>query len=223
MQLITTLTTIPKQISRLAQSKLSSHSRTRAGTKRVRIGIQGGEGSYNHQVLLDRGTTDLGEITDIQYLYTTAAVLEALEKGEIEYGQFAISNSRGGAVAESMAVIGAYRFDVIDQYDVAIQHALHIHPESTLKDITTIMTHPQVIQQCRETLQKRYPSIQLSSGEGNLIDHAAVAAAMQQGILPKTTAVMGPTGLADLYNLHTIAEGLNDDPHNTTSFVLVTT
>ncbi len=158
----------------------------------------------------------------LRYCYTTAGVLEALDAGSIDVGQFAISNSRGGAVAETMAVIGQHQFQVIEQYDAQIEHALMIHPSVTLDDITQIMTHPQVAMQCRETLQQRYPQLAITTGEGDLIDHAAVAAALHSGTIPPTTAVMGPETLADLYTLYIVDRRLNDDPTNTTSFVLVT-
>jgi prephenate dehydratase len=39
---------------------------------------------------------------EIHYLYTTKAVLEALQQGSIDYGQFALYNSIGGLVEETL-------------------------------------------------------------------------------------------------------------------------
>ena len=40
-------------------------------------------------------------------------------------------------------------------------------------DIDTIMTHPQVLAQCKNNLALKYPSLKLTSGTGKFIDHVS--------------------------------------------------
>ena len=65
-----------------------------------------------------------------------------------------------------------YKFSIIEEFAIVISHALMIRKDATLKDITTIMSHPQVFAQCKKTLMQKYPNLTQTSGEGELIDHA---------------------------------------------------
>ncbi|MBD3350260.1 MAG: hypothetical protein GF364_02125, partial [Candidatus Lokiarchaeota archaeon] len=84
-----------------------------------------------------------------------------------------------------------------------------------------IMTHPQVLKQCKSTLAKKYPDLKKISGKEELIDHAKVAKALSKGELGDNIAVMGPKILADIYDFDIIEGNLQDDKENFTSFLLV--
>ena len=96
-----------------------------------------------------------------------------------------------------------------------------IRKDATLKEITTIMSHPQVFAQCKKTLVQKYPNLTQTSGEGELIDHALVAKQLSEGKLPKNIATMGSKILAELYDLHIVEDNLQDLNENYTSFLLV--
>ena len=83
------------------------------------------------------------------------------------------------------------------------------------------MAHPQVFAQCKTTLEKKYSHLELTSGEGELIDHALVAKSLNENKLPKHIATMGSRVLAELYDLQIIEENLQDLHENYTSFLLV--
>lgn len=189
--------------------------------KTISIGIQGGKGSFNEEAILYY--LNRNAITDyqIEYLHTTKNVLHALEKGDIDRGLFAIHNSAGGIVMESITAMGRYKFTVVEEFAIKISHALLMCKDATLKEITTIMTHPQVLSQCKITLAQKYPHLHQTSGEGELIDHALVAKRLSVGKLPKHIATMGSKILADIYNLSIVEENLQDLQENYTSFLLV--
>jgi len=185
------------------------------------IGIQGGKGSFNEEAVgywLQRSGI---EKYKIKYLYTSANVLDALHKGEIDHGQFAIHNSVGGIVNESVAAMAKYRFTIVEEFAITISHALMIHPDAKLSDIREVMSHPQVFAQCKNTLSKKYPQLKRTSGEDELIDHANVARQLAANKLPKTTAVMGSRVLADIYGLSIVETNLQDATDNYTSFLMV--
>ena len=96
-----------------------------------------------------------------------------------------------------------------------------IRKDATLKDITEIMSHPQVFAQCKKTLEQKYPHLKLVSGEGELIDHALVAKQLGEEKLPKNIATMGSKLLAELYGLTVVEDNLQDLQENYTSFLLV--
>lgn len=193
----------------------------RVSDKGLIFGIQGGKGSFNEQALMDYVTRHDIAGYKVKYLYTTEKVLQSLEKGEIDFGQFAIENSVGGLVDESIKAMANFKFDIAEEFAIIISHFLMKQKGVETEKVDTIMTHPQVLKQCKTTLEKKYPELEKTSGEGDLIDHANVAKAMNQGKMDENIAVMGPEILADLYDLEIIEGNLQDNKENFTSFLMV--
>ena len=81
------------------------------------FGIQGGRGSFNEQALHDYVMRHEIKNYRIRYLFTSERVLSALHKGDIDYGQFAIHNSIGGMVRESILAIARYKFFIIEDFE----------------------------------------------------------------------------------------------------------
>ena len=136
-------------------------------------------------------------------------------------GQFAIHNSAGGIVQESIEAMAHYKFVISQQFAIKISHALMIRRDAKLAQIDTIMTHPQVLAQCKNTLAKKYPNLLQTSGKGVMIDHAVVAQKLTEGKLPKNIAVMGSKILAKLYGLTIVEDNLQDLKENYTTFLQV--
>jgi arogenate dehydrogenase (NADP+) len=188
---------------------------------RLVVGIQGGRGSFNEEAARHY----MGQAPDapyeLVYLHTTERVLRALHDGTVDRGQFAIHNSVGGMVGESVAAMARYRFDIVEEFAVKISHALMIPVDADFAGIDTVMTHPQVLAQCHATLRSKYPRLRQISGEGDLIDHAKVAELLGQGALAPNIATMGSSVLAELHGLQVIEDGLQDLDENFTSFLWV--
>ncbi len=149
------------------------------------IGIQGGKGSFNEEAVMY--WLNRSKIKDyrIKYLHTTKKVLAALHSGEIDRGLFAIHNSVGGVVGESIEAMAKHKFAIVEEFAIIIAHALMIRDDAEYGDITTIMSHPQVFAQCKHNLPQKYPHLKLESGKGELIDHAKVAEQLAAHKLPR--------------------------------------
>jgi hypothetical protein len=193
----------------------------RVDTDRLVVGIQGGRGSFNEQAALYYLGREKIDRHDIRYLHTTAQVLHALHEGRIDRGQFAIHNSVGGIVHESVEAMQYYKFRIVEEFSIEIAHALMIHRDARLSEVDTIMTHPQVLRQCRQTLSQKYPRLRLTSGEGELIDHALVAERLARGELPRSVATMGSRLLAEIHGLQVVEDDLQDAAQNFTAFLWV--
>lgn len=185
------------------------------------FGIQGGKGSFNEEALQYYLKKENITRFKIKYLYTSENVMRALHKGDIDRGQFAIHNSVGGIVEESVQAMANYKFKIIEEFAIKISHALMIRKDAKFSEVTTIMTHPQVLAQCKDTLLRKYPNLKQISGEKELVDHAKVAKYLSEGKLPKNIATMGSKVLADLYDLQIIEDNLQDAKENYTSFLQV--
>jgi prephenate dehydrogenase len=193
----------------------------RVNTARIVVGIQGGRGSFNEEAARHY----MGRTPDIPYelvyLHTTERVLRGLHEGTIDRGLFAIHNSVGGMVGESVRAMARYRFDIVEEFAIKIAHALMMSSTAELSDVDTVMTHPQVLAQSRSTLSRKYPNLRQTSGDGDLIDHAKVAELLADGTLPANIATMGSSVLADIHGLRVIEDNLQDLDENYTSFLWV--
>jgi prephenate dehydratase len=81
------------------------------------IGIRGGPNSFNEEA----AKTHLPRIIpdssfQLKYLYTTPDVFEALNKGDIDRGQFAIYNTLGGLYDESLYAVAQHTFRILDRH-----------------------------------------------------------------------------------------------------------
>jgi prephenate dehydratase len=154
-------------------------------------------------------------------LYTTKNVLDSLSKGTIDFGLFAVSNTLGGIVDETIEVLGDYKFEIVTQITLNIRHFLMKRRDVTTDQITKIIAHPQVLKQCEENLSTKYPRLAKISGGGDLIDTAKAAQALHVKKLSYEHAILGPRVLAELYAFDIIDSNLQDREDNRTTFLLV--
>ncbi len=193
----------------------------RINRKKIIFGIQGGKGSFNEEAIIfyvkNKGIKNF----KIKYLYTSEKVLKNLHEGNIDYGLFAIQNAVGGVVEESTQAMAKYKFKIVEEFQILIRHFLMKRKDVDVRQIKTIMAHPQNFVQCKNTLAKKYSDLRLISGQGDLLDTARCAEALAKSKINKNTAILGPKILTEIYNLEIIAEDLQDSKDNLTMFFLV--
>ena len=209
--------TLGKKYDKLYNKLLPKQKRKRI----ITYGIQGGKGSFNEEAILWFLRKNGISKYKIKYLFTCENVLAALTMGDIDYGQFAISNLVGGMVEESLFAMAKYKFKIVNKFAIKISHALMMRKDANLSEIMTIMTHPQVLAQCRDTLLKKYPHLTQTSGEKKLIDQAVVAKYLSEGKLSKQIVTLGSRELARLYDLVVVEDNLQDAKDNYTTFLQV--
>ncbi len=188
---------------------------------KVVFGIQGGKGSFNEEALMDYVKRHKIGNWEIKYLYTTDRVLKALWEGEIDYGLFAIQNANGGVVEESIEAMAKYKFRIKEKFGIQIRHFLMKKPGVKVKELRSVMAHPQVFKQCRKNLAAKYPGLEQVVGKGELIDTAKAAQALSEGKIDDKTAILGPRVLSSLWGLEIIEGDLQDSKDNVTDFLLV--
>lgn len=187
----------------------------------MKIGIQGGKGSFNEAALKEYVLKNELEDIEIVYLYTTEAVLNAVESSEVDQGVFAVFNTLGGLVEETANVVGAHKFRYIDTFKLQIRHFLMCKQGVDRSSIKTIYAHPQVLIQCAITLGEKYKGVELRSGNGESIDTARAAEMLAKGEFGSECAVLGNRAIAEIYGLDIVDENLQDREDNFTHFMLV--
>ena len=181
-----------------------------------KIGVMGIRGSFSEEAALEYARdNDLGEV-EIVELLSTEGVLSAVERGEVDYGIFALENSNGGVVYESVYAMAAHRFRVVDLFEIDVNHTLLIHPDLAGREqIDRIASHQQAIRQCRMWLRHNFPTTLVTEEA----DTAEAARMLGAGELPTNTAVIAAERCAELFGLRVLERRIQDLKFNFTTFV----
>ena len=181
-----------------------------------RVGVMGIRGSFSEEAALEYARDNgLGEI-EIVELVSTEGVLLAVESREVELGIFALENSNGGVVYESVYAMAAHRFKVEDLFEIDVNHALLGHPSLPGRDqIDRIASHQQALRQCRMWLRHNFPTTLVTEEP----DTAEAARMLGSGELPPATAVIASERCAELFGLRVVERRIQDLKFNFTTFV----
>jgi prephenate dehydratase len=181
-----------------------------------RIGVMGIRGSFSEEAALEYARDNqLGEV-EIVELVSTEGVLSAVEHGRIDYGIFALENSNGGVVYESVYAMAAHRFRVVDLFEIDVNHTLLVHPSLEGRQrIDRIASHQQAIRQCRMWLRHNFPTTLVTEEA----DTAEAARMLGAGELPPSAAVIAAERCAELFGLRVLERRIQDLKFNSTTFV----
>ncbi|MBU3077997.1 prephenate dehydratase [Sphingomonas quercus] len=138
--------------------------------------------------------------------------LEAVNDGRAGCAMIPIENSLHGRVADIHFLLPESGLTIIGEHFLPIRYCLMGLPGDGA--IAQAMSHPQALGQCRRWLRGRGIS-PLSYPD------TAGAAARVAEIGDPGIAAIAPRLAAELYGLEIIEEGLEDDAHNTTRFVVL--
>ena len=100
------------------------------------------------------------------------------------------------------------------ELELRICHHLLVAPATGEGEVVKICAHQQALAQCRSWLDRHYPNTEREAVSSN--GEAARLAATTPGV----AAVAGDMA-ADLYQLKTLAEHIEDYPDNTTRFLVI--
>ena len=185
--------------------------------KQVKMGIQGGKGSFSEEAAQifskNHGIID----PDIVYLISSKSVLEEVECGKIKYGVFAMENAQGGVVIESVDAMAQHRCSIVEMFHIPVSQNFLSIEGVNLGDVTEIHSHQQALRQCKDYLAEHFWTRPLIEAD----DTAESARRLSQGKLPKTAAVVGSKYCAELYELNILDEDIHDLKHNLTLFLSV--
>ena len=183
--------------------------------KKVKIGIQGGKGSFSeeaaHVFSINHGISN----PEIVYLISSKAVLAGIESEDIRFGVFAMENAQGGVVIESVEAMAEYRCRIIEMFHIPVSQNFLSMEGVHMGDITEIHSHQQALRQCKDYLAEHFWTRPLIESD----DTAEAARRLSQGKLPKTAAVIGSKYCAELYGLNILDEDIHDLKHNLTLFL----
>ncbi|MFA9462336.1 prephenate dehydratase [Thiohalorhabdus methylotrophus] len=177
--------------------------------RRLRIAFLGPEASFTHAAV----QVHFGHAVEEHPVRTIAEVFREVEAGTADYGVVPVENSTEGAVNASLDQLMGTNLQVCGEVALRIEHHLMSHAPD-MQSIRRLYLHPQTQAQCREWLQDHMGGLEWVEVTSN------AEAARRATAEPDSAAVAGASA-AEFYGLPVLAAGVEDDPENTTRFVVV--
>ncbi|MDD6169962.1 MAG: prephenate dehydratase [Lachnospiraceae bacterium] len=178
---------------------------------KAKIVFQGVEGAYT-QVAMKRF---FGENIDSMHVETWRDAMEAIRTGEADYAVLPMENSSAGIISENYDLLVEYSYSIVGEQIIQIDHCLLGTPEAELSDIRQVYSHPQALMQCSSFLEEHRTWENLAS------KNTAMAAKKIKEDGQKSEAAIANRLTADIYGLKILQENIQNNPNNSTRFIIV--
>jgi prephenate dehydratase len=180
----------------------------------IRTGFLGPHGTFAEEALLTQPDLAAGEAVPFR---DVPHVITAVERGEVDVGLVPIENSIEGSITVTLDTL-AFDTKLLVQREVDLPVSLHLcAPKGTkLRDITTVVSHPNPLGQTRMWMAKHLPDAVAVAANSTAEAAQQVAKSRKPGM-----ASIGTRAGAVNAGLTILASEIEDHPENQTRFVLV--
>ncbi|WP_338704297.1 prephenate dehydratase (plasmid) [Streptomyces sp. Q6] len=140
--------------------------------------------------------------------------LDAVTLGAADVAVIPVDNSAAGRVADVHHLLPESGLFIVDEYFLAIRFDLMAVPGTTLDRVECVRSHVHALGQCRKLLRE--------GGWRTLVSDDTAGAAREIAELGDPRhAALAPPAAAALHGLDVLRAGVEDDPDNTTRFVVL--
>jgi prephenate dehydratase len=138
----------------------------------------------------------------------------ALEDGTVDLAMIPVENSTAGRVADIHYLLPQSKVHIVGEYFLPIRHQLLGLPGARLEQITAAHSHPQALDQCRMSLRELgLTPVLAADTAGSAREVAELGDPTQASIASRLAG--------EAYGLEIIREDIEDEDHNTTRFIIL--
>ncbi|MDR1997387.1 MAG: prephenate dehydratase [Candidatus Margulisbacteria bacterium] len=150
-------------------------------------------------------------------LNSISQIINSVSAGKYTYGIVPIENTIEGSVRTTLDKLVRKKLYIIAEVDIAIKHQLlTLHSVQSKKEIREITSHEQAIEQCRDFIEREYPSAKIITAKSTA---GAVKNVLQKQL--RCRAVIGSRAAAGRYGLQILQQNIADYKDNVTRFVVL--
>ena len=175
----------------------------------ITVAYLGPEGTFTHAAALEH----FGRTVNASAHASIEQVFREVEAGSCQYGVVPVENSIEGMVGHTLDMFVGSPLKVCGEVELRIRHHL-LSGGSGIDEIETVCSHAQSLAQCRRWLQEHLSGVVCVEVGSNA--EAARRAAREPGL-----AAVAGAAAAELYDLNVLASNIEDDPNNTTRFLVL--
>jgi prephenate dehydratase len=140
---------------------------------------------------------------------------DAVKSGDCQLGMIPVENSIAGRVADVHHLLPSSGLKIIGEKFKPIHFQLMVNPGVALEDVTTVMSMPIALGQCRRTVRRLKLRTEATG------DTAGAAKLLAEHPDP-TKAALSPALAAEIYGLDILMRDVEDEHSNTTRFLVMT-
>jgi chorismate mutase/prephenate dehydratase len=180
----------------------------RALVRPIRIAFLGPAYTYSHLAALHR----FGHSVEFTPVASIAAVFEEVNRRHSEFGLVPIENSTDGRIADTLDMFTRLPVRICGEVQMHIHHTLLGRCPRT--EVKEVYSRPQALSQCRNWLTKHLP-------QARGIEVTSTSTAAQLARDKPGAAAIASSEAGRHYALEVLAERIEDNPHNTTRFAVI--
>ncbi len=175
----------------------------------LRVAYLGPAGTFSESA----SRKHFGSAPNFMAMATIDEVFRAVEAGNADYGVVPVENSTEGAVGGTLDLLLTNPLQVCGEVRLRIHQQLMSRAEG-IGAARRIYSHAQSLAQCHEWLNRNLPHLPRIPVASN------AEAARMASEDPESCAIAGEAA-AHLYGLNVLAPNIEDDPNNTTRFLII--
>lgn len=184
-------------------------SNCRALEKELTVAFLGPLGTFSEEA----ANKQFGGLSSPMQCSSIDEVFRQVETGQAHYGVVPVENSTEGAVGRTLDLLMQTNLKICGEIELAVHHNL-LSKRDDFSGIEKIYSHAQSLAQCHEWLNKNLPNVARISVVSN-------AEAARLAANDDKTAAIASKRAAELFGLNVLAENVEDDPKNTTRFLVL--
>lgn len=177
--------------------------------KPLQVAFLGPEGTYTHAAAVRH----FGGLIEPQPVNSIEEVFRLVEADGANFGVVPIENSSEGVVNHTLDLIMGSTLQISGEVTLRIRHNL-ITKATDLASIERVYAHQQALAQCRLWLDSHLPNAERLATNSN---SEAVLLARDHD----TTAAIAGSNAAEIYDMPILNSDIEDEPDNTTRFVVI--
>lgn len=168
----------------------------------------GRSGAFTHQA----ARLKFGDSVAYRPVEAISAVFAEVERGTADYGVVPIENSTDGGITDTIDAFLSTRLHIVNELSLRVRH--HMMAAKADTEVVRVYSKDTAFRQCRDWLAANLPGRELIEVGSTTV--AAERAAAEEG-----SAAIGSEDAALGLGLAILARDIEDNPTNTTRFVVV--
>ena len=177
--------------------------------KPLKVAYFGPEGTFTQAAAIKH----FGHAAHTEPYASIDEVFRGVEAKAADYGVVPVENSTGGAVGTTLDLLLKSPLKVCGEVDLRVHQFLLRKPGTTAKAVK-VYSHAQSLAQCHEWLNRNLPGAERIPVVSN-------AKAARLAAEDENAAAIAGEAAAEVYGLEKIAENIEDEPNNTTRFLVI--
>ncbi len=175
----------------------------------VTVAYLGPQGTFSEEAAIKQ----FGGHAELQPCASIDEVFRQVEAGQIGYGVVPVENSTEGSIGRTHDLLLATPLKICGEVLLPVHQCL-MSKSGKAARIKKILSHSQSLAQCHEWLNQRF-------GAAKRVPVVSNAEAARMASTDAAAAAIASKTAADVYRLKIIASNIEDEPQNTTRFVVI--